>query len=677
MDPPKITRPPVPADLAERSRPRRVTLAALGGRWPGWVPPLAAAAAVAAVIAGTVGVSSALHRPGVIPPASPARQATAYVVNDTSPGTVTPIRTATNTALAPVKVQPHPDAIAIIPDGKTAYAVSTGKSNNSGTVTPIRTATNTPLTPIKVGGDPVAIAITPDGRTAYVVNLASGTVTPIRTATNTALAPVKVGSSPSTIAITPDGTTAYVANNDSGTVTPIRTATNTALAPVKVGGHPNAIAITPDGETAYVASLASATVTPIRTATNTPLTPIKVGGAPWTIAITPDGTTAYVASLASATVTPIRTATNMPLAPIKVGHSARYTIAITADGKTAYVASPPVNMGRGTVTTIRTATNTALTPIKAVDHPMAIAITPRRGPSSWRRAPALSARLVLPSQTMAAGSSMTGQVLVDNHTGHAIHTFGCVSLFQVALTSRSYQPTVAWAACLQRFTIPPGLSRDRVTVWASNSQCSPARPRHGLRPCLPGERMPPLPPGTYHARLFQARPLARIPPAITVRVIPARPGSAAAARLAGNGIGRARFGQPQSQVLTELGKLLGPPVRPYRGSGYGCGVDHTIAWPGLQAYFGHGRFTGYSYRGTGLQTTAGLQVGDSIRRARRLYRSALRLSFEQSGAWFARTPSGQLDGFTYGRSGNHTDSGPGSSIATIDAGTVGCAALSP
>ena len=593
MDPPKITRPPVPADLAERSRPRRVTLAALGGRWPGWVPPLAAAAAVAAVIAGTVGVSSALHRPGVIPPASPARQATAYVVNDTSPGTVTPIRTATNTALAPVKVQPHPDAIAIIPDGKTAYAVSTGKSNNSGTVTPIRTATNT------------------------------------------------------------------------------------ALAPVKVGGHPNAIAITPDGETAYVASLASATVTPIRTATNTPLTPIKVGGAPWTIAITPDGTTAYVASLASATVTPIRTATNMPLAPIKVGHSARYTIAITADGKTAYVASPPVNMGRGTVTTIRTATNTALTPIKAVDHPMAIAITPWRGPSSWRRAPALSARLVLPSQTMAAGSSMTGQVLVDNHTGHAIHTFGCVSLFQVALTSRSYQPTVAWAACLQRFTIPPGLSRDRVTVWASNSQCSPARPRHGLRPCLPGERMPPLPPGTYHARLFQARPLARIPPAITVRVIPARPGSAAAARLAGNGIGRARFGQPQSQVLTELGKLLGPPVRPYRGSGYGCGVDHTIAWPGLQAYFGHGRFTGYSYRGTGLQTTAGLQVGDSIRRARRLYRSALRLSFEQSGAWFARTPSGQLDGFTYGRSGNHTDIGPGSSIATIDAGTVGCAALSP
>jgi hypothetical protein len=31
----------------------------------------------------------------------------------------------------------------------------------SGTVTPIRTATNTPLPPIKTGRTPVAIAITP------------------------------------------------------------------------------------------------------------------------------------------------------------------------------------------------------------------------------------------------------------------------------------------------------------------------------------------------------------------------------------------------------------------------------------------------------------------------------------------------------------------------------------
>ena len=57
--------------------------------------------------------------------------------------------------------------------------------------------------PIPVGSAPDAIAITPDGKTAYVGNQASGTVTPITTATNTAALPIPVGSEPIAIAITP------------------------------------------------------------------------------------------------------------------------------------------------------------------------------------------------------------------------------------------------------------------------------------------------------------------------------------------------------------------------------------------------------------------------------------------------------------------------------------------
>jgi hypothetical protein len=78
-----------------------------------------------------------------------------------------------------------------------------------------------------------------------------------------------------------------------------------------------------------------------------------------------------------------------------------------------------------------------------------------------------------------------------------------------------------------------------------------------------------------------------------------------------------------------------------------------------------------------FRSAAGLQVGDSIRQARQLYGKALRLSFEQDGAWFTRTPAGQLDGFAYGHSGNRTDIGPDSRVETIEAGSVGCAALSP
>jgi YVTN family beta-propeller protein len=47
--------------------------------------------------------------------------------------------------------------IAITPDGKTAYVTNYA----SGTVTPIRTATNTALRAVKVGTHPVAIALTP------------------------------------------------------------------------------------------------------------------------------------------------------------------------------------------------------------------------------------------------------------------------------------------------------------------------------------------------------------------------------------------------------------------------------------------------------------------------------------------------------------------------------------
>lgn len=60
-------------------------------------------------------------------------------------------------------------------------------------MTPIATATNAPGEPIEVGGGPWAIAITPDGKTAYVINFHSHTVTPVATATNMPGTPITVG----------------------------------------------------------------------------------------------------------------------------------------------------------------------------------------------------------------------------------------------------------------------------------------------------------------------------------------------------------------------------------------------------------------------------------------------------------------------------------------------------
>ncbi|HEV2373017.1 MAG TPA: YncE family protein [Streptosporangiaceae bacterium] len=314
---------------------------------------------------------------------------TAYVYSQAS-GTVTPVRTATDTALPPVMAGAvgglvgggGSQLIAVTPDGRTAYVAHPFSAEDNGgssgdTVTPVRTATGTALPQIRTGQSPKAIAITPDGKTAYVAceGSSTGIVTPIRTATNTALPSIKAGTDPVAIAITPDGKTAYVASAVGGEVTPIRTATNTVLPSIKVGATLGSLVITPDGKTVYAVDDFSGKVIPIRTATDTALPAIKVGRAPGLIVITPDGKTAYVLNQMSGTVTPIRTATNTALPPIKIAHYAG-DIAITPDGKTLYVigAAPPARQIESTVTVVRTATNTVVRHITIEGDLQAIAV---------------------------------------------------------------------------------------------------------------------------------------------------------------------------------------------------------------------------------------------------------------------------------------------------------------
>jgi YVTN family beta-propeller protein len=381
-----------------------------------------------------LGVTSAAAQAG---PASAARGAgaaarpvIAYVtglVAGPGPGIVTPIQTATNKALPAVSVGPDPVAIAITPDGRTAYAVSDGPATGgSATVTPIQTATDTALAPIRtgvVGSSPEYIAITPDGKTAYVANIGCPcphgagvlpSVTAISTATNTVTKKFAYRDANfNGLVIDPNGRTAYLLPG----MIPIKTATNTVLPPIQLPGgnevvDADAMAFSPDGRTGYVGELNPGTVSVIRTATNTVTTTIKVGLGPLSIAVSPDGATAYVANL-SDTVSVISTATNRVIKTIKVG---RYPccLTLTPDGKTAYL----INQISRTVSVIRTATNTVAKTIQVKAGASGIAITPdgktaylMDDPSptvtpistALRREPASGARLVA-----QAGASFRG-----------------------------------------------------------------------------------------------------------------------------------------------------------------------------------------------------------------------------------------------------------------------------
>jgi len=102
------------------------------------------------------------------------------------------------------------------------------------------------------------------------------------------------------------------------------------------------------------------------------------------------------------------------------------------------------------------------------------------------------------------------------------------------------------------------------------------------------------------------------------------------------------------------------------------------SWHALTTYFNHGRLVGLSL-GPGAKpngrTPAGLELGDTLARARALYGTTLRTSTEQGGAWFVKTRDGRLDGFLDPSTGRTP--GPSARILTIDVGDVGCPAMSP
>ena len=138
-------------------------------------------------------------------------------------------------------------------------------------VTPFLTGTNRAGTPIVTGGvvnsgtvpgSYDAIAIAPDGRTAYAYDAHAGALVPIDVATATAGSPITLPPDSrrsnyrnNVIAITPDGSTAYIAGGEDDVI-PVDLATRTAGRPINLSSGPFVgvvgVAITPDGKSLVV-----------------------------------------------------------------------------------------------------------------------------------------------------------------------------------------------------------------------------------------------------------------------------------------------------------------------------------------------------------------------------------------------------------------------------------------
>jgi hypothetical protein len=81
-------------------------------------------------------------------------------------------------------------------------------------------------------------------------------------------------------------------------------------------------------------------------------------------------------------------------------------------------------------------------------------------------------------------------------------------------------------------------------------------------------------------------------------------------------------------------------------------------------------------RGDAIATAEGLGIGERLALGRRLYGERFALSTAQDGTWSVRTPRGRIDGYAWGRP-SYGDVSWQSVVATIDAGDLGCPAVSP
>jgi YVTN family beta-propeller protein len=397
-----------------------------------WRPPsaLAAVLACAAALAG----------------AAPARAGVAYTVYAGNYGSeaLTPIDAGANMTGTSIPVA-SPQAIAITPDGATAYVCDW----KAGTVTPVTLATRQAGTPITVGANPSAIAITPDGSRAYVSNYngnGAGTVSVITLATR-ATSTIAVGKGPYGVAITPDGAKAYVANQHDGTVTPITIATDSAGPAIEVGAagvaRTDSVVASPDGSTVYAANYGTDEVVPIAVASDTAGAPVTGVTNPTAIAITPDGSTAYIAEDgAPGHVRPLTLAKDSLGTPLAVGNNP-YDLVVTPDQSSVYVANYNGD-NASAVTPIDLRTGTAGAGIATGSGPDAIAVTPDQAPvASFAAtgATAGSATSFDASSSTAAYGSITSYAWSFGDGASAItsspttaHTYATAGTYTVTLT---------------------------------------------------------------------------------------------------------------------------------------------------------------------------------------------------------------------------------------------------
>ena len=283
--------------------------------------------------------------------------ASVYVANSGNP-TVSVIDTSTNTVSTTVTMTNFPFQVAISPDGKYAWVVEFESDLNkrrgrngarrfpqsTPLIEVIATASNTIVGSISNLVSPSAVAIGPDGTTAYAADTCGSgdseyaCVDVINTSTYTVTSNIALPSAAETfenasIAVSPDGTLVYVTDVELASEQ-----TNTNVVDIELNNNTTVdymlstdtelsdygVTVTPDGKFVYAAIPYNSgggnldDLYMVNPSQNT-VSPIKVGNGPTGTALTPDGASVYVTNAADNTYSIVNTRSGNVNGPYTVG----------------------------------------------------------------------------------------------------------------------------------------------------------------------------------------------------------------------------------------------------------------------------------------------------------------------------------------------------------------------
>jgi len=261
-----------------------------------------------------------------------------FFIDTVSQYTVDP-STGSLTPKNPPTVSPgrFPAGIAVTPNSKSAYVVSNTDRNigqyNINPVTGGLSPKSPPTVAVPALAEPWAVAVSPDGKSAYVTGIGGGStvlqydIHP-KTGNLSPKTPASVaaggGDDPNGVAVSPDGKSVYVTNTGiglSGTLSQYNVDPLTgALSPkvpatVATGFGPYGVAVTPDGKSVYVTNygnpvgpppgdtLSQYNVDPLTGALSPKVSAtVAAGLSPRGIAVTPDGKDVYVTNVGDNTL---------------------------------------------------------------------------------------------------------------------------------------------------------------------------------------------------------------------------------------------------------------------------------------------------------------------------------------------------------------------------------------